>query len=233
MGLDDFALDTQREEVGTETDQRNFVVGFLKRNSLTDHKKIVILPSLIKRLVEGNIPTMVERNLGKGADFIDLDYADVGAIIEESAECICQKSNILIQLSPFTKEDLSRLPAGQIIISPFPVAEVDKEILSLLQLKKITAISLHLVPNAQGDCFLQDILQTKDNPLVASAALCNLLATTIISLVYNANVRYAVQTNPMLLKAIFCYKGILTNAEIAQRCNVPFSDLLMLCWDWN
>lgn len=208
---DNYSPETQREEVGQATAHRHYAVGFLKGNTLSPAKDIVITPNCVKKLVDNEIPVFIERKLGKGADYIDLDYADVGATIEEDATRIYRSAKIIVRLSPFTESEIWNLTEEQIIITPFPKEMARSEILAAIQARKITAISLNLIQNVDGDEFLQDIIHTKEGPLVASAALGNAILSLIFPLVFNDNLSYALQASPMLAKSMYSYKGTLSN----------------------
>ena len=55
----------------------------------------------------------------------------------------------------------------------------------------------------------------------------------VFPLIFNSEMRYALQENPVLMQAIYCYKGILTHQETGERLQIPWRDLLMLCWGIN
>lgn len=228
-----FELEPQREEVGQSTAQRNFSVGFLRGNSLTSKKNVVVLPYAVETLVENHVPVFIERKLGEKAGFSDLDYADSGAEIEDNAEEICKKVDILVSLAPFSNNELCASKKQQIIISPFSDADAQAEHFEVLKEKGITALSLRFVKEEDGTERLARILQQPEGNLAASAYLGDFLLSLIFPLILNSNIRYAVQTNPLLLKAIYCYKGILANKIIGENLQLPWKDLLLLCWDWN
>ena len=230
---EDFELEPQREEVGQKTAQRKFSVGFLSGNTLTANKNVVIQPYTVETLVENHVTVYVERNLGVGAGFIDLDYADSGATLEENPIEVCKKADILVSLAPLTLEDCAHLHERQILISPFRDEDVSLELIQFLQQKKMTALSLNFIRNVQDTSLLEDILSLSSGNLAAGASLGDLILSMIFSLIFNTNMRDAVQTNPTLLQAIYFYQGILTNKLISKRFNLPFNDLLLICWDWN
>lgn len=225
---DNYTPETQREAVGQETAHRNFAVGFLKGNTLSPSKDIVIIPNCVKKLIENEIPVFIERKLGKGADYIDLDYADVGATIEEDATSVCRHAQIIVRLSPFAPEELKALKEEQIIITPFPLDKADAAITAAIADRRLTAISLNLIRNVDGDEFLQDIIHTQEGPRVASAALGNTILSLIFPLVFNDSLRYALQSNPLLINSIYSYKGVITHPAVAKRAGVRHSDLLLL-----
>ena len=223
---DNYTPETQREAVGQETAQRNFAVGFLKGNTLSPAKDIVITPNCVKKLIDNEIPVFIERKVGKGADYIDLDYADVGASIEEDAASVCRHTQIIVRLSPFAPAELMSLKEEQIIITPFPLERVSPETIAAIAERRLTAISLNLIRNVDGDEFLQDIIQTKEGSVVASAALGNTILSLIFPLVFNDNIRYTLQSNPLLINSIYSYKGIITHPAIATRGGVKHTELL-------
>lgn len=226
---DNYTPETQREAVGQETAHRNFAVGFLKGNTLSPAKDIVITPNCIKKLIYNEIPVFIERKIGKGADYIDLDYADVGATIEEDADAVCRQVQIIVRLSPFSPAELKSLKEESIIITPFPLENIDIKTVTSITERRLTAISLNLIRNVDGDEFLQDIIHTKEGSWVASAALGNTILSLIFPLVFNESLRYALQTNPLLISSIYSYKGIITHPDVAERAGVPHTDLLLLC----
>ena len=223
---DNYTPETQREAVGQATAHRNFAVGFLKGNTLSPAKDIVITPNCVKKLVDNEIPVFIERKIGKGADYIDLDYADMGATIEEDADAVCRNAKIIVRLSPFAPDELTALTEESIIITPFPLEKVDAQVIASITERRLTAISLNLIQNVDGDEFLQDIIHTKEGPWVASAALCNTILSLIFPIVFNAKLSYALQANPLLIKCIYSYKGIITHPAIAERAGIKNTDLL-------
>lgn len=230
---DAFELEPLREKVGETIAQRNFSVGFLKGNSLSFKKNVIILPYAIETLVDNHIPVFVQRDLGCETDFTNLDYADCGADIIDNPLEICKQADILVSLAPFSNEEISSMKKHQIIISPFKDIDATEDVLKELMAKGITALSLNFIKNEKGIEHLKGILADKENPLAVSASLGDFVLSLIFPFIFNSNIRHAVQTNPTLLKAIYCYKGILTNSKIAERLSLPSKDILMLCWDMN
>ncbi|MCQ2263857.1 MAG: hypothetical protein MJZ70_06190 [Bacteroidales bacterium] len=218
--------ETQREEVAEATAQRDFTVGFLKGNSLTPQKNVVIPPYAVETLVENHVPVRVERRLGKGADFIDLDYADAGALIDDDPQFVWRKADILVCLRPLTIDELAQLKDNQILISPMTMADVTVDHLMVLQIKQITALSLRFIQNVEGGELLQDIIHAEGGPYVASNALGDLVLSLIFPIIFNSGLRYAVSANPALIQAIYCYRGYLVHPEIAEQCGLPCADLL-------
>ena len=221
---------TQMEAVGEATAQHHFAVGILKGNSLTPRKEVVIPPYSVETLVENHVPVRTERGMGKGADFIDLDYADAGALIEDEPKYVFQKSDILISLRPLTAEELNQLKDSQILITPIPLTDITPEHLAILHKKNITALSLRLVHNVEDGELLQDIIHVEGGIYAACNALGDLVLSLVFPLVFNSEMRYALQENPVLMQAIYCYKGILTRHDIGERHDIPWRDLLLLCW---
>lgn len=227
---EDYEHATQMEAVGEATAQHHFAVGILKGNSLTPRKEVVIPPYSVETLVENHVPVRTERGMGKSADFIDLDYADAGALIEDDARYVFQKSDILISLRPLTAEELNQLKDNQILITPISLADITPEHLSILHKKSITALSLRLVHNVEDGELLQDIIHVEGGIYAACNALGDWVLSLIFPLVFNSEMRYALQENPVLMQAIYCYKGILTRHDIGERHDIPWRDLLLLCW---
>ena len=228
--IEEYEHATQMETVDELTAQHNFAVGILKGNSLTPRKEVVIPPYSVETLVENHVPVRIERGSGQGADFIDLDYADAGALIEDDAKYVFQKSDILISLRPLTTEELNLLKDNQILITPISLTDITPEHLAILHKKNITALSLRLVHNVEDGELLQDIIHVEGGPYAACNALGDMLLSLIFPLIFNSEMRYALQENPVLMQAIYCYKGILTRHDIGEAHDIPWRDLLLLCW---
>ena len=179
------------------------------------------------------MPVRIERGSGKGADFLDLDYADAGALIEDESRYVYQKSDILISLKPLTSEELKQLKDSQILITPIAPNDITPEHLAILHQKNITALSLKMVNNVEDGELLQDILQVEGGIYAACNALGDFVLSLVFPLIFNSEMRYALQENPVLMQAIYCYKGILTHQETGERLQIPWRDLLMLCWGIN
>lgn len=231
--IEEYEHATQMATVDEATAQHNFAVGILKGNSLTPRKEVVIPPYSIETLVENHIPVRIERGSGQGADFLDLDYADAGALIEDESRYVYQKSDILISLKPLTPEELKQLKNSQILITPIAPNDISPEHLAILHQKNITALSLKMVNNVEDGELLQDIMQVEGGIYAACNALGDFVLSLVFPLIFNSEMRYALQENPVLMQAIYCYKGILTHQETGERLQIPWRDLLMLCWGIN
>lgn len=231
--IEEYEHATQMATVDELTAQHNFAVGILKGNSLTPRKEVVIPPYSIETLVENHIPVRIERGSGQGADFLDLDYADAGALIEDESRYVYQKSDILISLRPLTLDELNQLKESQILITPIAPDEIAPDHLAFLRKKNITALSLKLVNNVEDGELLQDILHVEGGIYAACNALGDFVLSLVFPIIFNSEMRYAIQENPVLMQAIYCYKGILTHQETAERHQLPWRDLLTLCWDLN
>lgn len=227
FGVMDFV--PQEQAIEEERGHRPFSVGFLKRNALTNF--LTIPPSTVRQLIAHHVDVNVEREMG-GNLFPDLDYADEGATLFNQSDTVIDLSHIVVQLAPFSLDELNTLKEKQIILSAVNDNEITLEEVTILREKKITALSLNWMETADGKPLLQDLLQrgalTRPNE-----ALGELILSLIFPIIRNQNLRLAVQMSPILLNAIYCYKGRLTRAEVARRLNLGYEDLFMLCWDWN
>ncbi len=228
---DDFELEAQKESVDVSTMQRNYSVGFLQNNLLRKNS-MVITPSVVQKLVDNHVPVWVQRGLGKD-NYIDLDYADVGAFLEDEASEVISRADIIVQLAPLTVEELSQLKDNQIVISYTDLEMVSKEDLSVLQQKKITALSLDDALDANGNRLVSTILGWNVDISVKCVALEDFLLAVFFALIFTGNIRHAVQRNPALLQIIYCYKGIITHKKLSDKYSLLWKDLLLLCWDWN
>lgn len=229
---DDFQLDVQREPVDTGTLRRDFSVGFLKGNSFSPENQVLIKPDIVGELVKNQVVVRVERKIGASA-FIDLDYADVGAEIEDDADEVISHSNIIVKLAPLTSDELILLKNKQIIISYTDLSSLSSDDILVLQQKKITAISLDKALDSNGKHLINNILSWKVDAAIQCDALGNYILSLLFALIYNTYVRYAVQMNPALLQTIYCYQGVITDKQLGEKYQLYWKDILLLCWNWN
>ena len=206
-----YELETQRQAVDEPTVPFEFSVGFLNGNTLTPDKRVTILPYTVETLTENNVAVRVCRGLGKPLGLIDLDYADAGAVIEDEVRFVYRKSTVLVKLAPFSLEETALLQDGQVIVSPVSAAQLSPEMIALLQIKNITALSLKLVKNVENGELLDDILHVPEGNWAASAALGDFILSLIFPLLTRAELHSAIIENPTLAQAIYCYKGVMSS----------------------
>jgi NAD(P) transhydrogenase subunit alpha len=116
-------------------------------------KRIALIPSLARKLVDDGHKVLVERDAGEGSFNSDKDYEKAGCIIVKKApELYCQ-SEILIKVKePRFNEELSQyetemLNEGSILIAFLhPAAPHNLKMIKALQKHNITSFTLDSIP---------------------------------------------------------------------------------------
>lgn len=213
------SLQPKEELVDNGSKSKEQFVGMFKSDASI--QKHCISPSMIQKLTDNYITTLVEKGIGTDFDFSDMTYADNGALICKDRQLITSQVNILIKTTPFTLKELESLQDGQTIISSFSYDYFTQVHHEIMAKKKLNAIAYN---------FIQE---REENDTLSAANFEKLLLQLIFATVLNKDLRTAIQTSPAIIQGIFYYKGILTNKEIATHYSLPFRDILELCWNWN
>lgn len=117
-------------------------IGIL-REPATDNR-ISLLPETVKKLIDLKTEVLVETNAGMRAFASDADYKESGAQIAPLDKVI-SSSDLLLSINSPSKEILSKLKKGQVVISAFnPLG--DKAIVDHFLKSDQTAFSMDMIP---------------------------------------------------------------------------------------
>lgn len=224
-----FELNPDEESLGIASKSHFKVLGILKSSSLSD---LIITPNIVKILVENHVKVLIQRGIGEKQDFKDMDYADVGAELYDDVFTIIKHSSILIKTSHFNSLELSFLREEQTIISNENFKDFVLSDIQFLIKKKINALSYNLAMGKSGKNIVKSLEEQGLDLVVRQTLFSNFIISFLISLIFNP-LRYAVQTNLTILQSIYCYQGVLTNQRLAESFQLPWKDILLLCWNWN
>jgi alanine dehydrogenase len=225
-------LEPQEEFIKLDSPKRNFSVGFLKdKNPI---KGVVLLsPYSVSKLVEANVQVWIQRGISTHTSWSDLDYADIGAVILDDASSVITQSNILIKLEPFTTEEIALLKPNQIIISHLRLLDLTPELFTVFRQKNISAIALDFIKGKKDKYTFEEIFLDTLGENSISLALGEFVLPILFSLVYSVSLKDSIQTCAALIQGVYCYNGILCNGIIAEKLNLPWKDILLLCWNQN
>jgi alanine dehydrogenase len=154
----------------------------------------------------------MEPDFGKIVIIPDADYTEVGASTVSSKVLLIQESSVIVKFSPLTYEELYLLRDKQIVIAPFDAETLTKEMILLMESKKITAAALN---------FLQ-IENEKLEPFMPSKI------AAMVNAFFSTNINFAVISSALLLQSIYCYKGILCKKEISEIVALPWKNIFRL-----
>ena len=225
-------LEPQEELIKLDSPKRNFSIGFLKDKEPI--KGVVLLPPhSVGKLIEANVQVWIQRGAAAHTSWRDLDYADIGAMILDDAPSVITQSNIIIKLEPFTIEEILLLKPNQIIISHVRLLDLTPEMFTVFRQKNISAISLDFIKGKNDKYTFEEIFLKTLGENSISIALGEFVLPILFSLVYSISLKDSIQTCAALIQGIYCYNGILCNGKIAEKLNLPWKDILLLCWNQN
>jgi len=144
-------------------------IGLLKEQG--GDKRVALLPENTRSLIDLQFSVIVEEGAGKGAFFDDDQYKEAGASILSRSE-IVEQSDVLIQINPFTTDDVKDLKEKQMLfsmINPF----MNKDFMQAAQAKGLTVFSLDRIPRitrAQSMDVLSSMATTAGYKAVLEAA---------------------------------------------------------------
>ena len=107
-------------------------------------KRISITPDFLKKYIASGLQVSIEKSMGEHLGFLDDNFKDLGAEIVERKKGFLE-ADIICSVNKLSEEDLSEIKENSLIISfldPFN----DQELVENLRVKKISSISMELIP---------------------------------------------------------------------------------------
>src|SRR2546426_6891314 len=119
-------------------------LGVPKEPAATE-RRVALTPEVAGRLAKSGWAVVVERGAGEAASFGDEAYGTAGATVVATAADVFGESDVVLKVQPPSIEETRRCREGAALIALFqPSAE--REIVSQLAARKVTAFSLALLP---------------------------------------------------------------------------------------
>ena len=107
-------------------------------------KRISITPDFLKKYIANGLQVSIEKNLGEHLGFLDDNFKELGAEIVERKKGFLE-ADIICSVNKLNEEDLTEIKENSLIVSfldPFN----DHELVENLRVKKISSISMELIP---------------------------------------------------------------------------------------
>lgn len=143
-----FSYETLEEKLDVKTKGESLLIGIPKENSFNENR-IALTPEAVGVLIANGHEVVIETDAGKGSNYSDRDYSEVGArIVYDKKEIF--NAHILVKSAPVSDEDCELLKPNTTIISPIHMAIIRKEILEKMMEKKVTAISFENLKDDSG-----------------------------------------------------------------------------------
>lgn len=118
------------------------IIGILKEPEFEN--RVSLIPDAVKTLIKLKANILVENGAGQKAMVDDAEYVEAGAKIASKEE-LAKQADIFLSINPPTKDFLSKLGKGKIVVSVFnPLA--DKEMVGFVKESGLTVFSMDMIP---------------------------------------------------------------------------------------
>ena len=107
-------------------------------------KRISITPDFLKKYIASGLQVSIEKSMGEHLGFLDDNFKELGAEIVERKKGFLE-ADIICSVNKLNEEDLTEIKENSLIVSfldPFN----DQELVENLRVKKISSISMELIP---------------------------------------------------------------------------------------
>ena len=222
-------IDTATQELTLDTSTREYSIGFLKNQNPTD--PLLLTVEQLGILVESGLHVMVERGFGEPYQISDLMLSEAGVELCDNPIYIIRQSQILIQYAPLTAAQVPFMRERQILLSCVETDSIDHTMAQMLYRLKISALALNRYKDRNGMLFLPFILDSNYSFQDQTYALGVLLSSLIQIFSHTNNLKNSVRWNPELVSSVYLFYGNICDPLIAEHAQVPWKDLLDLCWD--
>ena len=107
-------------------------------------KRISITPDFLKKYIASGLQVSIEKSMGEHLGFLDDNFKELGAEIVERKKGFLE-ADIICSVNKLNEDDLTEIKENSLIVSfldPFN----DQELVENLRVKKISSISMELIP---------------------------------------------------------------------------------------
>ena len=120
------------------------IIGVLKENQNFE-KRVAATAATVKQLLKSNHSVIIEKDAGLGSFISNESYADAGAQIENTANDVYSKADIIFKVNAPTDNELELLKANSTLVSFFQIKDEIKNISKYMD-KNISILSMSHVP---------------------------------------------------------------------------------------
>ncbi len=143
------ALMPQEELLETGLKKKKYTIG-IPRESQENEKRVALTPEAVNILVEAGNKVHVQEGSGKGSNYSDKDYSENGALITKTGDEVFN-CDLIIKVAPFSKEEVDKLHERSTVLSFLKVLKQDKETLTAMMRKNITAIAFERIRDKHAE----------------------------------------------------------------------------------
>ena len=117
----------------------------IPKETTTNETRVAATPQSVKELIKAGYEVNIQTRAGTNSFISDDDFKNAGANIVNTTDELFKDSNIIIKVAAPTNDEIELLPKDSILVSFFqPTIELEK--VKSISNKKITGLSMHLVP---------------------------------------------------------------------------------------
>ncbi len=194
---------------------------------------VMLTPDAVHSLVEHHVQVFMQRGFASQSQFTDMEYADAGAEFADDFFTLSSMAKVLVKFTPFTEDQIALLKDGHVIFSTQFPSQLNVLQIEKLNSKKITALAMNLIKDAEGMYVTDKILSETWSATAVNIALSGFLLPLVEALAVEPKIKFLLQKNPALMQSAYCYNGYLCNKEIAELLGQSCNDISSLCWDMN
>ena len=117
----------------------------IPKETVQDETRVAATPQSVKELIKAGYEVDIETGAGTSSFISDDNFKKAGANIVYSTKELFKNSDIIIKVAAPTSDEIELMPKDSILVSFFqPTIELEK--VQSISNKKITGLSMHLVP---------------------------------------------------------------------------------------
>jgi NAD(P) transhydrogenase subunit alpha len=109
-------------------------------------KRVAAVPATVEKMVKAGMQVSIQSGAGLGSTISDDEYAAAGARIDPRPEAVLEGAGAVLRVQRPSAAELDRMPERAAVIAYTLQANSDPELREALKRRRLTALSLDLVP---------------------------------------------------------------------------------------
>lgn len=194
---------------------------------------VLLTPKAVHTLVEHKIHVFMQHGFGGKSNFSDMDYASAGVDFIDTFAELSGMSNVIVKFTPFTSQQITEMKTGQVALSTLIPTLTTAEQIMTFNAKNATALAMNYIKDSCGMFKTDRILSEMWSADEVSVAMSNFFLPLLETLATNDRIKFVLQKDPSLMQSAYCFNGTLCNKELAEQLNLPWKDIISLCWEMN
>jgi len=115
------------------------------KETLNGENRVGVTSNTVKELVKKDFTVLIESSAGSGAFINNSDYESAGAQIVSETQELYKSCDMVVKVNPPNPNEIEMIKTGSYILS-FMQPTKELELVKLINNKKLTGFSLHLIP---------------------------------------------------------------------------------------